>query len=109
MGQSHLDSDAQQGMSPEFLERLKQRAEAIRQAELSQIASGATDERPLAEWRHKTIHIHELPEDEQGILRVSTGGGIIGVDMNYCTFRGDRLRCANLLEEAAVGLRDGPG
>jgi hypothetical protein len=103
--QSHNDQDA---LPANFWNRLETRAERMMAKGESQITAGAPGEPVLKEWRHRTMCIVQRPDDEQNILRISVGGGVVGADISYCVFRGDRTQCANLLEQAAVALREGP-
>lgn len=107
--QTHPDYDAER-ITP-FLDRLKIRADDAMAKGNSQITTGEPGEKPIDEWKHGKIHVTKMPEDEQGILRMSVGGGTEGLvrklDINYCVFRGDRTQCAYMLEQAAKALREG--
>lgn len=48
------------------------------------------------------------PDDEQGILRISVGGGVQTVDVNYCVYRGDLAKCLHLLRMAICALEECP-
>ena len=85
--------------------RLKVRADETVRNRHSQITAGAPGEKILAEWDREGVHVVKRPNDEQGILRMSVGGG--AADFNYCVFRGKRLACAELLERSAKALREG--
>lgn len=104
--QSHSDEDAV--LPSDFWNRLERRADRMMAEGGAEITAGAPGEPVLNEWRHRTLHIVQRPNDEQNILRISAGGGVVGADIGYCVFRGDRTQCANLLEQAAVALREGP-
>ena len=91
-----------------FWDRLKERAAQGERDRTAEITMGKPGERALSEWPHGQLQIRQMPEDEQGILRISVGGGIHYAHIDYCVFRGDRTRCAYLLEEAAKALRRGP-
>ncbi len=96
MAQTHEDRD-----STAFLERLEERADGAVAAGASQIASGAPGEEPLDGWEAHGVQVCQLPPDEQRILRISIGGGpVTPVAVNYCTFRGDRGHCVELLRRA---------
>lgn len=101
MGQTHLDSD-----SGSFLERLKERAKQLEGR--SVIAAGKPSEEPLAVWSSCGIEVRHMPDDEQGILRISIGGGHTPIPLNYCTIRGSVGDCIGLLEKALKALRDSP-
>lgn len=97
---THSDRDAR--LPDAFIERLTQRADNMRARGESQITGGKTGEKELGQWKENGIYIRKLPDDEQSILRISVGGGIADVD--YCTFRGDRLACMGLLRRALEAL-----
>ena len=98
--QSHED----RSHSNEFMKRLMERAEKCVKEKSSQIAGGREGEGVLDEWGANTFHVKQLPDDEQGILRISIGGGSEVVPLDYCVFRGDRLACLNLLRKAVKAL-----
>ncbi len=100
MGMTHGDFD---------FKRLEERARSMEADGLSKITAGFLGEPELAKWFHEGIHVIKRPDDEQGILRVSCGGGIRGVDMNYCTFRGNRKKCIDLLRHVIEALESGVG
>lgn len=109
--ESHLDRDyVRPTETPidEFMGRLGARAADALKTSASVITAGAPGEKALAEWEYGRVQIRQLPEDEQRILRISLGGGIAQAEIDYCVFRGDRTRCAYLLELAAEALRAGP-
>ena len=85
--------------------RLEARAAEVMRRTGSTITAGKTGEASLDKWEHGGVHIQQLPPDEHNILRVSIGGGVPGVDLNYCVFRGDRILCAELLEKALAAIR----
>ena len=99
--QTHEDSDATE---QKFLRRLKERADAVAARGGSQITSGAPGELVLREWAANGVNVRQLPDDEQGILRVSIGGKAAQVDFNYSVFRGDREACIKLLRSALVAM-----
>lgn len=103
--ESHRDQDARQAMSDEFMRRLKGRAEQISAVGASQITAGKPGEPTMAEWEHNGVHVKRLPADEQGILRISIGGGDkTPVSLNYCVFRGEPTECRALLAKAIAAL-----
>lgn len=56
-----------------------------------------------------TIRGNDENIDEQGILRISVGGGDhLPVTLNYCTIRGSVGDCIKMLEMALDALRDSP-
>jgi len=101
---THYDSQH----TRQFIDRLKERAEDARSAKASMITGGADGEEPLATWEFDGVHCKHLPDDQQGILRISIGGGRMPVPLNYCVIRGDLGKCIDLLERAAKALRDAP-
>jgi len=104
--QTHEDADVQ--MPGEFMRRLQERADEMAQKKLSEITAGKDGEVCLDEWTGiGGINVVQRPDDEQGILRISVGGGIPTLNGDYCVFRGNRLACAALLERAARSLREG--
>lgn len=104
--QSHLDDDFRRDM---FMGRLEERAKEIHEQGRSQITGGREGEEAIAEWQRRGIHVKQLPEDEQGILRISIGGGTeTPVELNYCVFRGKHSKCVDLLRKALVAMQEGP-
>jgi len=102
--------DESHSLRGEFLKRLRERADAAQKAAASTITTGAAGEKSLADWKSNDIHCRLMPNDEQGILRISIGGGEnMPVRMNYCTIRGEVGECIALLEKAIVALRNCPG
>jgi hypothetical protein len=59
-------------------------------------------------WRANGVECVHLPNDEQGILRVSIGGGHPKVNLNYCNFRGDVGQVIELVEKALSALKECP-
>ena len=101
--QTHENRD-----SSVFLELLRQRAaESVAKGD-GTIAAGAPGEEPLAAYKASNgVHVRLMPDDPQGILRISIGGGDkLPVTMNYCTVRGDIWQCIELLEKAVAALRE---
>ena len=90
-----------------FLEKLHQRASEMTRNKESEITAGRDGEEPLAKWKHGGVSVCHMPEDEQGILRISVGGSDV-VPLNYCVIRGDLGRCIDLLEKAIKALRAAP-
>ena len=105
--QSHRDDEHRPSEIQKFLSRLKERAdETVKQA-ASQITAGKSGEKPIAEWEASGVHVKQLPDDEQGILRISTGGinHPTGGDFAYCVFRGRKEECIDLLRKALKALK----
>lgn len=104
--QTHDDYQHRINESARFMERLKQRAEQDKGK--SQITAGRDSEEPLFVWTHEEVQVRHMPDDEQGILRISIGGGHTPVPLNYCVIRGDVGQCIELLEKAIAALRAAP-
>lgn len=109
---SHFPPDAfpmksYEDQQREFLKRLEERAAEMVRDKKSEITAGRNDEQTLAEWNFRGIGVRQLPDDEQGILRISIGGDV-NVNINYCVFRGNRQACINLLRDALVALQQKP-
>jgi hypothetical protein len=93
-----------------FIDRLRERAEKAQKAAASTIAAGGENEQELGSWRASNgMHCRHMPDDEQGILRLSIGGGEhLPTTMNYLVVRGKIGQCIELLEKALVALRQCP-
>lgn len=93
-----------------FIARLRERAAKANTAAASVIAAGEKDERELCSWKaSNSVHCRHLPDDPQGILQLSIGGGEhLPVTMNYVVVRGKIGQCIELLEKALVALRECP-
>jgi hypothetical protein len=104
--QTHQDSDSIE--ASEWLRTLSAKAARMVKEGTSRLTAGCDGEKALSEWEYGDIQVREMFEDEHGILRISVGGGATHANVNYCVFRGDRTRCAFLLEEAAKALRNKP-
>ena len=101
---THEDRDA-----TSFMERLKERSEQMRSEGRSEIAGGKEGEESLAEWKSHGVYCRHMPDDEQGILRISVGGGTdTPVKLEYCTIRGSIGQCIDLLRRAIKALKDAP-
>jgi len=104
MAMTHMNSNHS------FLERLRERADAAEKAAASTITAGTDAEQELGSWKASNgIHCRHMPDDEQGILRLSIGGGDhLPAKMNYVVVRGKIGQCIELLEKALVALRECP-
>jgi hypothetical protein len=102
--QTHEDSQHK------FIAELRERAAKANTAAASVIAAGEKDEQELGSWKASNgVHCRHLPDDPQGILRLSIGGGEhLPVTMNYVVVRGKIGQCIELLEKALVALRECP-
>ena len=68
-------------------------------------------EEPRAEWICDRVKVTHLPDDPQGILRISLGYAAGGPDDEpdtYCVFRGDQAACIDLLQRAVDAMEGGP-
>lgn len=109
--QTHEDRDFHSppdGPFRQFMEQLEGRARNMVHEKASEITAGQPDEEPIAKWKACGMHVIQRPDDPQNILRISIGGGISGMDMDYCVFRGKRERCIGLLRSALVALENAP-
>lgn len=106
--QTHDDTN--HGLRDRFLDQLRNRADAAEKAAASLSAAGGPGEEPLGAWKASNgMHVKHMPDDEQGILRISAGGGEnLPVTMNYLVIRGPVGQCIDLLEKALVALRESP-
>ncbi len=109
--QTHRDSDFLR--EPEFAKRfmrdLEERADKAKAAGTGKITVGADGEPILADYETGGVHIRKMPDDPQGILRISIGGGEdLPVTLNYCTYRGSRFACIELLEKVLAALKGSP-
>lgn len=103
--QTHMDSD----QAPAWLDQLRTRAGIVQAMGQSQITAGKPGEEALATWKANGVSIRHMPPDEQGILRISIGGGDdLPVPLNYLVFRGEHAKCINLLRAALKALEQGP-
>lgn len=79
----------------------------VREAVMTANAAIACDGEPLlAEWQSNGVHVMQRPDDSQGILRISIGGGKTPIPLNYCVFRGARGACIDLLRKALKALKE---
>lgn len=105
--QTHDDYSHQQS---KFIAALRKRADKAKKASASVITAGEQHEQELGSWKASNgVHCRHLPDDPQGILRISIGGGEhLPVTMNYLVVRGKIGQCIDLLEKALVALRECP-
>ena len=94
----------------EFIRELQSRAKFMEANRSSEITAGKPDEKALAKWNSSNgLQVAHMPDDPQGILRISVGGGDhLPVVVNYCTIRGSVGQCIALLEKAIAALRECP-
>lgn len=93
-----------------FIDQLRERAVKAEKAAASLITGGEPHEKELGSWKASNgVHCRHMPDDPQGILRISAGGGEdLPVTMNYVVVRGKIGQCIDLLEKALVALRECP-
>lgn len=92
-----------------FMLELRRRAEESMKNRQSEITTGEPEEKPLASWKSNGLQVVHMPDDKQGILRISIGGGDhLPAVVNYCTIRGKVGQCIGLLERAIAALKDCP-
>ena len=106
--QTHSDSN--HDLRSRFLNELRGRADKAERAAAAAITAGEKDEKELGSWKASNgMHCRHMPDDPQGILRISAGGGeSLPVTMNYLVIRGKVGECIDLLEKALVALRECP-
>lgn len=77
--QTHSDK------SHQFIDELQRRAAKAEKAAASVITAGEKGEEELGSWKASNgFHCRHMPDDPQGILRLSIGGGEhLPVTMNY--------------------------
>ena len=101
--------DFSHNLRDRFINRLRDRADAAVVNKTSQITTGKDSEEALAKWKYKGVFVTHMPDDEQGILRISAGGGTnTPVNLNYCTIRGSVGQCIQLLENVIEALKKSP-
>lgn len=101
--QTHEDMSHQNN----FINELRRRAKESIEKGDGKITAGSSGEKPIAKWEHNGMQVVIRPDDPQGILRISIGGGVEIVPLNYCTIRGDIGKCIALLELAIAALKAG--
>ncbi len=105
MSMTHEDKQHQ---TNEFLDRLIARADRMREEKASVITAGEEGEPIIKTWLSNGMGVTVRPDDPQGILRISVGGGDkTPVPLNYCTVRGDIGQCIKLLKRAIRALESG--
>jgi len=97
MAMTHEDVD--HNGAKNFMRELEARAD-----QLEGKAKVASDGPTLQRWQSNNVDVAKLSDDEQGILRISIGGGQTPVPLNYLRFRGDHGACVDLLRKALKAL-----
>ena len=99
----------------EKMASLNRRAEKMTMLRENEITAGSVGEEVLLEGQAKNLLVHRLPDDPDGVLRISVGS--LG-ERGYCVFRGEPNEVDRLLSRAINALRrmlaekekdDGPG
>ncbi len=86
-----------------FFRKLDGRADLARAVGASKMTGGGEGEPVLAQGKVDGVHVVQRPDDSQGILRISVGGGTPH-DIDYCIFRGNREACLALLKRVTSAL-----
>ena len=87
MAHSHSDSD--NVFPQDLMDKLQRKADAMTELGLNVITRGKETETPLWERSVNDIYVKRMPDDEDGILRISIGGPAAA----YCVIRGDANAC----------------
>ena len=96
---SHQDVDHQE--KSRVLDELRLKSELLSELGKNRV----TADRVLEEWEHDSIRVQMLPDDPQGVLRISIGGHPDFERSEYCNFRGDQARCIRLLERCLAAMK----
>lgn len=93
----------------QFVRSLKARAGLGKTFGTAAVTAGTPNEPELARRTASNgLEVIKRPDDPQGILRISVGGGDTPVAMDYCVIRGDTDKCIKLLEKALAALKEYP-
>lgn len=98
---SHMDRDHREEDQSTVLERLRLKAELMTELNKNTV----TRDRVVEEWKYDGIRVQMLPDDPDGVLRISIGGHPEFEHSEYCNFRGDQGRCIALLERCLAAMR----
>ena len=96
---SHVDTD--HGKLSRILEELRLKSEVLSDLGKNRV----TNDRVLEQWGHDGIRVQMLPDDKQGVLRISIGGHPDINPSEYCHFRGDQSKCIALLERCLAAMK----
>jgi hypothetical protein len=96
---THFDSD--HGKKRDVLQELRLKSELLTELGKNRV----TNDRVLEEWQHCGVRVQMLPDDEQGVLRISIGGHPDHKPSEYCNFRGDQGRCISLLQRCLAAMQ----
>lgn len=101
--QTHRDAEHET-----FMERLRERADAAQKAKASTLTGGEPGEDPLFSGQASNgVHVKVLPDEEQGIIRVSLGGGDhLPVHLDYCVIRGPIGKTIELVEISLAAMKE---
>ena len=98
---SHYDKD-HKAIRQSFIDELKLRSEIMTDLGKNRLQNEKVQE----QWFHDEIQVQRLPDDRQGILRISIGGGDdLPIRGDYCNFRGDQSKCITLLERVLNAMK----
>ena len=87
-----------------LMRELFERADQLTEEGENKITAGEPDEDVVRKWKRGDMLVNQMPDDPQGVLRISVGGN---VGFGYCTFRGPRKACLSLLSDAVKALAQG--
>lgn len=96
---SHADID--HGERKQILDELRLKAELLSELGKNRVTNDKVEE----EWMHDGIRVQMLPDDPQGVLRISIGGHPDFERSEYCNFRGDQGKCIALLERCLTAMK----
>ena len=96
---SHQDID--HDFKKKILDELKAKSEVLSDLGKNRV----TNDRVVEEWVHARMRVQMLPDDQQGVLRISIGGHPDLHPSDYCNFRGDQGKCIALLETALAAMK----
>lgn len=94
-------SDADHGKKSRILEELRLKAELMTEVGQNRM----THDKVIEEWTHDGLRVQMLPDDPQGVLRISAGGHDEIKPSEYCNFRGDQGKCIALLEKCLAAMK----
>lgn len=98
---SHMDRDHGGESTADILRHLRAKAEVLGDLGKNRVANGKV----IRQWDAGGIRVQELPEDEQGVIRISIGGHPEITPSEYCNFRGDQSKAIDLLERCLAAMK----
>lgn len=114
--QTHRDEDhrpprlSRHELNRSTAEAIEERARHMLENGESAITAGEPGERAIAETLKFCTFVRRMPDDPNGVLRVSVGMAsaiFSDPEARYVVIRGDPAACADLLDRAARALRAG--